>query len=219
MVLIKLETLRLLDKVVDVYLDRAEKYIEIGNYEKALEILQKGFEETGDSRIQAKIDELNKLVETEVSSSSSSMSSKFDQSNIGRREIPENALEWSGHFYACFNNCSSWEEAEEYCESIGGHLATISSIEENEFVFNYLISCGYQNGYFGYADNVEEGTWYWVNGETSDFTNWHVNEPNSERPNEDYAMFYFKYGDGTWNDGNFGNGTVRDDVVFICEWD
>lgn len=134
-------------------------------------------------------------------------------------EIPPYALSWNGHYYACYNNCSSWEEAEKYCESIGGHLAVITSSDENNAVFNYLLSCGFENGYIGFSDNVEEGTWYWVNGETSGYTNWHSGEPNAESSNEDYAMFYYKFDDGTWNDGNFGNGTANDDAVFICEWD
>lgn len=134
-------------------------------------------------------------------------------------DVPSNALSWNGHYYACFNNCSSWEEAESYCESRGGHLATITSSDENNTIFSYLLSCGYESGYFGYSDNVDEGTWYWINGETSDYTNWHSGEPNAESSNEDYAMFYYKFDDGTWNDGNFGNGTANDDAVFICEWD
>ena len=31
-------------------------------------------------------------------------------------------------------------------------------------------------------------------------------------------MFYYKYSDGTWNDGDFGNNTVNSGTVFICEW-
>ena len=31
-------------------------------------------------------------------------------------------------------------------------------------------------------------------------------------------MFYYKFPDGTWNDGDFGNLTVGKDTTFICEW-
>ncbi len=94
----------------------------------------------------------------------------------------------------------------------------ISSKEENDALFSYVISSGNKNAYFGYSDNQEEGNWYW-SGDNSSYTNWHKNEPNSERSNEDFAMFYWKYSDGTWNDGNFGQGTVSDNRNFICEWD
>lgn len=32
-------------------------------------------------------------------------------------------------------------------------------------------------------------------------------------------MFYYKFSDGTWNDGDFGGVTVRGGIAFICEWD
>ena len=33
------------------------------------------------------------------------------------------------------------------------------------------------------------------------------------------AMFYYKYTDGTWNDGDFGRYTANSGKAFICEWD
>ena len=44
-------------------------------------------------------------------------------------------------------------------------------------------------------------------------------KPNMESKNEDYAMFYYKYTDGTWNDGDFGRYTANSGKAFICEWD
>lgn len=32
-------------------------------------------------------------------------------------------------------------------------------------------------------------------------------------------MFFYKYSDGTWNDGNVGLDTDRREKLFICEWD
>ena len=140
--------------------------------------------------------------------------------NTTERNIPSDAFEYNGHYYKIYSDvCDTWEEAEEYCESLGGHLAVISSQEENDAIFSYLISSGYKNAYFGYSDSQEEGNWRWVVENESSYTNWHPNEPNGEQPNEDYAMFYKKYSDGTWNDGIFGRGTSTDDGNFICEWD
>lgn len=127
-------------------------------------------------------------------------------------------LKWNGHIYKFFKNCDTWETAKEYCESLGGHLATISSQEENDAVYDYLLSCGYESAYFGYSDNIEEGSWYWVNDEDISYTNWHSNEPNSENKYEDYAMFYWKFPDGTWNDNDFDESNENEEV-FICEWD
>ncbi|MBQ4128828.1 MAG: hypothetical protein IJD68_03540 [Ruminococcus sp.] len=144
----------------------------------------------------------------------------YEPSNKPNSAIPSDAYEYNGNYYKVYSGvCNTWEEAEVYCEGLGGHLATITSEEENSAVYSYVISSGHKNAYFGYHDSKTEGKWEWVNGETSSYTNWHSNEPNSENALEDYAMFYYKYSDGKWNDGNFGQGTVNDDEKFICEWD
>ena len=135
--------------------------------------------------------------------------------------VPQNAPELNGHYYYVYDldAITTWEEAQEHCKSQGGYLATITSQEENEFVYSYLRdNYNYESAYFGFTDRDEEGTWIWANGEKNSYTNWHPGEPNSENPNEDYAMYYFKYSDGTWNDGDFGNRTVNSGRVFICEW-
>ena len=135
--------------------------------------------------------------------------------------VPQDATEFNGHLYYVYNldTVSTWNEAKQYCENQGGYLATITSPEENEFVYSYLKNnFGYESAYFGFTDQDEEGIWVWDNGEVSSYTNWHSGEPNGENPNEDFAMFYYKYSDGTWNDGDFGKRTVNSGVVFICEW-
>lgn len=116
------------------------------------------------------------------------------------------------------NGINSWQDAEEYCESLGGHLATITSKEENDYVYQYIQSQGYDSVYFGLSDSKEEGTWEWITGELIDYTNWHVGEPNGENSEEDYAMYYSKFTDGTWNDGDFDN-TNDGGTAFLCEWD
>ncbi len=126
--------------------------------------------------------------------------------------------EFNGHYYKLYDSvCNSWEDAKEYCEKLGGYLAVINSAEENTAVYNYVTSLGHKNAYFGYSDSVTDGEWCWVNDNDSDYTNWHSNEPNQANTNEDYAMFYWKYTDGTWNDGDFT--TYPEEMVFICEWD
>lgn len=127
---------------------------------------------------------------------------------------------WQGHRYQVFENqASTWVEAENYCQSLGGHLATISCQEENDFIYQVMVNAGYTSAYFGLTDHDKEGTWIWVTGEPVTYTNWHSGEPNSENANEDYALFYYKYKDKTWNDGNFEYSIGNKGSAFICEWD
>ena len=146
----------------------------------------------------------------------SEIKGKFD-----KKDVPVEAVEFNGHYYYAYDldNITTWEAAKQYCESRGGYLATITSPQEDKFVYSYLMNnFDYESAYFGFTDENEEGTWVWDNGEESSYTNWHYGEPNSENPEEDYAMYYYKFSDGTWNDGDFGNKTVNSGRVFICEW-
>ncbi len=133
-------------------------------------------------------------------------------------KIPADAYEWGGHYYYVYNGDSldvtSWESAKKYCEDLGGHLAVISSPEENSALYSYITSIDKPNAYFGYSDRANEGSWTWVDGSAVSYTNWQSWQPGSE--SNDYAMFYWKNTSGTWNGGDFGGNTGRN---FICEWE
>ena len=131
-------------------------------------------------------------------------------------------VSFKGHEYYVFppETATTWEQAKTICEKLGGHLATINNKEEDQFLFEYMKSCGYDSAYFGYSDNINEGEWYWVTGESITYTNWATSEPNQENAREDYCFYYYKYPDGTWNDGDFAVGNhTTDSNAFICEWD
>lgn len=139
---------------------------------------------------------------------------------MGEVSIPDDAFEFDGRYYYLYNGTvSTYEAAEEYCESLGGHLATITSQDENDALYAYIKSKGVDTAYFGLSDAETRGTYKWVTGEEVDYLNWHVNEPNHEGGRELYGEFYWKYQNGQWNDGDFAHGTVSDSRYFICEWE
>lgn len=140
--------------------------------------------------------------------------------DIITENIPEDAVEYNGHYYYLYEDgiASTYEEAAKYCNSKGGYLATLTSQEENYFVYSYILQQGFKSAYFGLSDSASEGNWEWCTGEPLDYTNWHSGEPNNEYSNEDYGLFYYKYSDGSWNDGDFNRKTVNDGSAFICEW-
>lgn len=131
---------------------------------------------------------------------------------------------YAGHVYEFYTLPESewesgpitWEQAERRCEWKGGHLAVRESQAENDYLYAAMKQKGYENACFGYSDKETEGSWKWVNGVQSAYTNWHSGEPNHQNGNEHYAMFYQKFDDGTWNDGN---GLIDADCAYICEWD
>lgn len=129
-------------------------------------------------------------------------------------EIPESAVEYTSHYYLIYSDIvASWEEAKQYCEQLGGHLAVINDVDENAFLYSYMLNCGYESAYFGFIDENQDGNWKWVDGTTGNYTNWAGGEPSSL--SEPYGMYYYKFTDGAWNDGRWGDDTT----AFICEWE
>jgi hypothetical protein len=98
---------------------------------------------------------------------------------------------YNGHSYYRSNGSMTWTAARQACVNMGGHLVTITSAGENNFVFNT-----WPSGWIGFTDEVVEGQWRWVTGESVVYTNWNWGEPNNVG-NEDYAQFV---SGGRWND-------------------
>lgn len=134
--------------------------------------------------------------------------------------LPSDAVKYNGHYYYLYTGgiASTYEEAVQYCNSKGGYLATLTSQEENDFVYSYISIQGCKKAYFGLSRSVGEGDWEWCTGETLDYTNWHSGKPGSKSSNKDYALLYYKYSDGSWNNGDFSGRTVSGGSAFICEW-
>lgn len=127
----------------------------------------------------------------------------------------------TGHRYTLVpsDQVPDWAAADEYCRNDGGYLAHIDSPSENDLVYRIMTDQGVESAYFGFTDAAAEGVWNWSHGEPSAYTNWAANEPNAESPLEDYAMFYWQYPDGTWNDGDFtADSTDQDGTAFLCEY-
>ncbi|RKI36500.1 hypothetical protein D7V86_24685 [bacterium D16-51] len=130
--------------------------------------------------------------------------------------------------YKLINDSKTWKEAKTYCEQMGGHLATITSEDEQEIIEALLKNQGEKNCYWigGYKENNQ---WKWINGEPFDFSNWDYGEPNGYHDDEYYIEIYGKeekgYEFGKWNDMvNEGDNVSSswhklEYTGFICEWD
>lgn len=98
---------------------------------------------------------------------------------------------YNGHSYYRSTGSMTWTAAKTACENMGGHLVTVTTAAENNFIFNL-----WPSGWIGLTDEVTEGQWRWVTGETYSWSNWNGGEPNNAG-NEDYIQFV---GGGKWND-------------------
>ena len=102
-----------------------------------------------------------------------------------------NQQNYNGHSYYRSTGNATWTTARSNCSAMGGHLVTITSSGEQSFIFGI-----WPSGWIGLTDEVTEGTWKWVTGETYSYSNWNSGEPNNAG-NEDYVQFV---SNGKWND-------------------
>ena len=118
--------------------------------------------------------------------------------------------EYSEHVYKLYEKSLSWSEAKAYCENLGGYLVSITSQEEQKYVYdNILVPNNVPCCWAGGSDSETEGVWKWASGEEWIYNNWRAGEPNNYGGKEDYLLLY---GTGVWNDYADGN------TIFICEW-
>ena len=117
------------------------------------------------------------------------------------------------HKYEIFRETLTWEEAKAACEAKGGHLATITSQEEQKMIE----SLNTQNSklWIGGCKN-SAGQWCWVTGEPWKYQNWGDGEPNNSSnvvaDESCVAVWPVK-----WND--LANSNTYEQSGYICEWE
>ena len=140
-------------------------------------------------------------------------------------DIPDDAVRNNGNYYKIFDNSLSWSEAKTFCEEMGGHLVTITSQEEQNFLIHLSNVSGKKNLWIGAC--AINGTYSWITGEDfSQYSNWDSGEPNNVYNSQFTAMMYTSKSSktpGNWNDenenGRSWTGYYLSDFGFICEWD
>ncbi|HAS89249.1 MAG TPA: lectin [Desulfovibrio sp.] len=103
------------------------------------------------------------------------------------------------------SNGINWDDAKLAAETAGGHLATITSAAENNFlkttVFQGLDKAYWLGAYQTGDENRQDPTsnWHWVTGEDWTFTDWYSSEPNNAGINEIHLSADQRF-NFQWND-------------------
>ena len=128
-----------------------------------------------------------------------------------------------GHIYiAVLTWGRDWTYSKDIAERAGGHLVTITSSAENNFVYQlfagddrfiYQLSDGQKKGpYIGLhqKNGAREpmGGWVWVTGEPVTYKAWSGGQPNNFKGGQDYAGFHSFQGRASrWDDNDINSGT------------
>ena len=146
----------------------------------------------------------------------------------------------NGHYYELIESELSWYDARDAAagmsyNGVQGHLATITSQQEENFVVNKWPCIGTDNPashvcgeearvWFGATDEASEGSWLWITGEPWGYTDWASNEPNGDT--DENCIEYRDEDGGYWNDDNCNNSrwylveydTTAQSVPTMNEW-
>ncbi len=136
----------------------------------------------------------------------------------------------NGHYYLLMAEPMAWREAKELCEKLDGHLVTVTSPEENRFLYQAFAKdhvC-----WLGATDESKEGEWRWVTGEPFKYQNWFNNEPSNSGGTEHYlaigntstvmeggGSYFYRFGP-RWNDHDEHGKYHGKQIAFpVCEWE
>jgi len=115
--------------------------------------------------------------------------------DVGRQSFNGKSLFYSEYSVITPGGAITWTAAKADAESKGGHLATITSPGEQNYISLQIGAI--PNTWIGATDEVTEGNFKWVTGEAFIYSNWNAGEPNNSG-NEDYA--HLLGGSLKWND-------------------
>jgi hypothetical protein len=129
---------------------------------------------------------------------------------------------YDGKLYVIVLRCgySGWADANRKAKAAKGHLATINSAAENQFLFNlfrtdrryiYKDSSGHWHGPgFGLfqpeGSREPAGGWTWVTGEPLKYRNWSQGNPDNHAGRQKYGSF-------------FSNGNRDQNGQRVSKWD
>jgi hypothetical protein len=153
---------------------------------------------------------------------------------VSMSALAGDAVQWrvadggNGHWYSRFVSpiVVTWPQARNQAATVGGHLATISSSNENEFVFQTSRPSLWSNRYgpwmggFRLPDSGElGGAWAWVTGEPWTYTAWEIYQPDNGCLGDESAIHFISY-TNSWNDlSPTGACDSEKCFHFMVEWE
>ena len=95
------------------------------------------------------------------------------------------------------NNKTSWDAAENFCRSEGGHLASVKSKEVHEYMLERV---GQSLMWIGATDKKREGSWEWTDCSPFNFIGWAYGEPSKKTTENCMELYRAEKHLQGWND-------------------
>ncbi|MBM4098774.1 MAG: hypothetical protein FJ260_02290 [Planctomycetes bacterium] len=144
--------------------------------------------------------------------------------SVAHAGVGDGAVQWpppfgNGHWYELISKPASFEAAQAAAIARGGHLAVLTSADENEFVFLSVVSPGGHSndpawiGAQSIAGECDDGSRYlWVTGELFDYNNWGPKYPG-DLDHEVCAAGFIPVFASAW--ANYGRS---EQLNYVIEW-
>jgi len=123
------------------------------------------------------------------------------------------AQDFTNHTYQVVTGLFTWHQAKADAESRGGHLLTITSQAEFDYIQSLGVLPDDVSYWLGATDEGQEGVWSWVTREAWDFSLWSAGEPNNQGP-ENYLVAASS-SSHQWNDWGRADSLVSHYVLEI----
>ncbi|XP_071489139.1 echinoidin-like [Diadema antillarum] len=107
---------------------------------------------------------------------------------------------WTGFHGSCYRLFlakKNWQEAENHCVRLGGHLTSVTSEAENDFLYNFWrdtfkTPSGW-GFWIGYNDIRTERAWVWSDHSTlrAPYTKWRKNQPDNYKGSQNCGRMWY----------------------------
>ncbi len=129
----------------------------------------------------------------------SASTSETYNSTPGTSHASSEIRTFDGKRYQVFTDVVAWHDAKRRCQTLKGHLAIVTSKEQNDFITRFVKDAGLAEAWLGATDEKSEGSWIWVDGTPMDYTNWNAGQPNNKGAGEHYLLLWAAQ-NGKWAD-------------------